>query len=61
MRDLHHYSDNESEASFIEVDEVREFRCPFCNKLFAKGDLGEGGKIEQKCPRCKRLCRFEKL
>lgn len=47
--------------SLIKVDESKELRCPECGKLLAKGDLGQGGSIEQKCLRCKRLCRFEKL
>jgi uncharacterized C2H2 Zn-finger protein len=61
MKDLHSLESNNEQAAFIQIDEGMELRCPHCNKLFAKGNLGEGGKIEQKCPRCKNLCRFEKL
>lgn len=50
-----------NEPSFIEVDSNEETRCPNCSKLFAKGTMGSGTKLEYKCPRCKELVKFEKL
>lgn len=59
MKDWHR-SDNNSNA-VIEIDGGSELRCPQCNKLFAKGQIGEGGRMELKCPRCKKICRFQRL
>jgi phage FluMu protein Com len=47
--------------SYIEIDPRKEIRCPTCNKLFGKGELGEGTSLELKCPRCKTIIRFRKL
>jgi phage FluMu protein Com len=49
------------ERQFIEINRDKEIRCPECNRKFLEGELSEGTKIEIKCPRCKTLCRFEKL
>jgi DNA-directed RNA polymerase subunit RPC12/RpoP len=50
-----------NEAFFIEVDREKEIRCPNCEKLFAKGTMGDGAALEYKCPRCKELVTFRKL
>jgi len=40
-----------------------ETRCPYCNRLFFKGALGEGTAIEIQCTRreCKKKIRINKL
>ncbi|OGC07194.1 hypothetical protein A3H38_03195 [candidate division WOR-1 bacterium RIFCSPLOWO2_02_FULL_46_20] len=35
---------------------LREFRCKFCHRLLAK--VGEGSKVEIKCPKCKTLSLY---
>lgn len=50
-----------TEEQFIEVDRRAELRCHHCNRLLALGNIGDRGKIELKCTRCKELCRFERL
>ncbi|MEE8637743.1 MAG: Com family DNA-binding transcriptional regulator [Candidatus Margulisiibacteriota bacterium] len=32
---------------------MRDFRCKQCNRLLAR--VGEGSKVEIKCPRCKTM------
>jgi len=39
--------------------ELKEFRCPKCGKLLFAEDITEG-KVEIKCPRCKKKVIFEK-
>ncbi len=36
---------------------LREFRCKFCHRLLAK--VGEGSKVEIKCPKCKTLNLYQ--
>ncbi len=52
-----------STEKIIDVNVDNEYRCPYCNKLFFKGKLGTGTKIEIFCRRdiCKRFIRFEIL
>lgn len=52
---------SKEDATFIEVDREKEIRCPNCEKLFAKGTMGEGAALEYKCPRCKELVTFRRL
>ncbi len=35
---------------------LKEFRCKFCHRLLAK--VGEGSKVEIKCPKCKTMNLF---
>lgn len=58
---LKNTNERKSESAYIEVDEGKELRCVGCNKLFAKGEIGEGGVLELKCPRCKTINRFRRL
>jgi len=48
------------EGSVLEVGDG-ETRCPYCNRLFFKGDLGSGSQIEIKCVTCKEKIRITKL
>lgn len=61
-----------TEKAYIIIDRTKEIRCQnvvpdkhdllktrICNKMFGLGELGEGGKIEFKCTRCKKFARFE--
>lgn len=46
----------------IPVAEHKEFRCPECNHLLAKGELGSGGSMQFKCSNgCKRLVTFARM
>jgi phage FluMu protein Com len=56
----------------IDIDRTKEIRCSniiqsgrlkgnLCNRKFGIGDIGEGGKLEFMCPRCKQLSRIMKL
>jgi hypothetical protein len=40
----------------LPVDGEKEIRCE-CGRLLAKGEIGAGGCIEIKCPKCKTCFR----
>jgi phage FluMu protein Com len=44
----------------IDKKYLREYRCPTCHKLLAKGTLIEkGGALEVKCRGCHTVCLFQ--
>jgi hypothetical protein len=49
------------EGNVLEVGRG-ETRCPYCNRLFFKGSLGQGTEIEIQCTRreCKKKIRINK-
>lgn len=53
----------EYKGETIHVNQSKEVRCPYCDKLLMKGTLGSGTKVELLCPRktCKRFLRVEIL
>ncbi|OGC23696.1 hypothetical protein A2291_04255 [candidate division WOR-1 bacterium RIFOXYB2_FULL_42_35] len=36
---------------------LKDFRCKFCHRLLGK--IGEGSKIEIKCPKCKTMNLYQ--
>jgi phage FluMu protein Com len=40
------------------MENLKEYRCPHCRKLFFKGDMEEG-IIEIKCKNCKNIHKID--
>ena len=40
-------------------EEIKEFRCPSCNRLLFKGDLTPASHVEIKCRRCHSITNFK--
>ena len=50
-------------GTVIPVREDKTIRCPGCNRLLMKGELGPGSRIQVKCPRagCNQLLSFARM